>query len=232
VGGTEVFFLNDDGNVTPFARLEADPNLVRLNDAKCDPEGRLWLGTLTTDFATRRGALYRIDPDGKVTTVLTDVALSNGLDWSPDAATFYYIDSSRHTVDAFDFDAARASLSRRRTVVTVPFGEGVPDGMTVDREGRLWVALAGSGEIRCYTPDGTLLARVVASAPVVTSCAFGGIDGADLFITSAALRLPERFLAHGFSAAVVEGSHRAPGAGGLFVCRPGTTGKPGTPFAG
>jgi sugar lactone lactonase YvrE len=231
-GGTEVFMMEPSGSITPFVRLEADPSLVRFNDAKCDSQGRLWVGTLSTDFTTEHGALYRIDPDGSVTTMLNKVVVSNGLDWSPDGTTFYYIDSPRLSLDAFDFDPATGSISNRRTIVRVKFGEGILDGMTVDSEGGLWVAVAGSGEVRRYAPDGTLLVCVAVSAPLVTSCTFGGVSGKDLFITSAAMRLSGRFLEHGFSTEVVEKAHTAPGAGGVFHCQPGVSGKPATPFAG
>lgn len=232
-GGVEIFLLSEAGDIAPFARLDADPNRIHVNDAKCDPQGRLWVGTLASDFTPALGALYRVDPDGTITTMLKQVTLSNGMDWSPDGATFYYIDSGARSVDAFDFDAARGAISRRRTIVTIARGEGVPDGMTVDREGCLWVAVPATGEVRRYAPDGALLTRVEISAPAVTSCAFGGADGKDLLITSAAVRLPDAVLPLvGFTAEMAEKAAAAPGAGGLFVCRPGATGRPATPFAG
>jgi sugar lactone lactonase YvrE len=233
VGGTEVFILNETGDIAPFTRIDADPAVVKLNDAKCDPQGRLWTGTYAHDFRPGVGELYRIDPDGTVTTMLKDVGLSNGLDWSPDGATFYYIDSFTGSVDAFDFDAVRGTISRRRKIVTVPPSEGGLDGMTVDREGCLWLALFGPGEVRRYRPDGVLLTRVEASAPAVTSCAFGGVDGGDLFITTASIRIPDPVLpVIGWTGEMADKAATAPGAGGLFVCRPGATGRPATPFAG
>lgn len=232
-GGTEIFMLSEAGDIEPFVHLDADPNRVRLNDAKCDSHGRLWAGTLSSDFTPGRGALYRIDPSGAVTTMQTNMTISNGLDWSPDGLTFYLIDSPTHSVDAFDFDAVRGTISNRRTIVTIPRGEGLPDGMTVDRDGYLWVAVIGAGEVRRYTPGGTQLARVEVSASAVTSCAFGGLDGTDLFITSASVQLPDvAFTDYGFSIEMVKKSPTTPGAGGLFVCRPGAMGRPATPFAG
>jgi sugar lactone lactonase YvrE len=230
--GTEILTLDEGGGLATFARLDADPNLVTSNDAKCDSRGRLWVGTRSNDFSPGRGALYRVDPNGSVTTMLRNITVSNGPDWSPDGTTFYYTDSPTLSIDAFDFDMVRGAISNRRNFVTIKFGDGAPDGMTVDREGCLWVAVFASGEVRRFAPDGTLVASVEISSPAVTSCAFGGPDGGDLFITSASLRLPELFLTYGFSADVVLNSHNAPGAGGVFVCRPGTTGKPPTPFAG
>jgi sugar lactone lactonase YvrE len=232
VAGTEILTLGEEGEIVCFARLGADASLVRGNEVKCDSRGRLWVGTRSSDFSPGRGALYRVDANGAVTTMLENVTLSNGLDWSPDGSTFYYIDSPTFSVDAFDFDPVRGAISNRRSVLTFKPNEGAPDGMTVDSEGCLWVALFPSGQVRRYAPDGTLLAFVEISAPSVTSCAFGGSDGGELFITSAAMRLPDLFLTFGFSAEVVGNAHTAPGAGGVFVCRPGMTGKPATPFAG
>lgn len=232
-GGVDLFTLDDAGDATPFASVDADPEIVKLNDARCDPQGRLWAGTYAHDFRPGVGALYRIDADGSIHTMLEEVGLSNGLDWSPDGSTFYYIDSFRSAVDAFDFDARRGTLSRRRTVVSIPAGNGAPDGMTVDVEGCIWVAVFGTGEVRRYSPEGELIARVRVSAPNVTSCAFGGIDGADLFITTAAIRLPDPVLPLvGYSSDMAEKAAAAPGAGGLFVCRPGVRGQRPTPFAG
>ena len=230
VGGTEVFTVDDAGKSTPFTRLDADPNLVTLNDAKCDPQGRLWAGTYATDLKSPRGALYRIDPDRTVTTMLDNVTISNGLDWSPDGATFYYIDSLTRSVDGFDFDPLHGTIGNRRTVLSVDVGG--PDGMAVDREGDLWVAIYGLGQVRCYAPDGALRACVDVSTPAVTSCAFGGLDGKDLLITSVA-HMPEAVLPIiGLGMDVVRQVAAAPGSGGLFVCRPGASGKPATPFAG
>lgn len=233
VAGVEAYTLDENGSLTAFVRLEADADVVRVNDAKCDSNGRLWVGTLSRDFSRGRGALYRVDPDGTTTTMLKNVTISNGMDWSPDGLTFYYIDSPTRRVDAFDFDKERGTICNRRAVVTTRSGDGAPDGLTVDREGCLWVAIFPSGEVRRYSPEGELLARIQISAPAVTSCAFGGDDLGLLFITSAATRLPELFVDFGFDPKVVRNAHLAAGAGGLFICRPpGVTGRPATAFAG
>jgi sugar lactone lactonase YvrE len=234
VCGTEIVFLDDEGEITPFARLDADPNLVAFNDAKCDSRGRLWAGTSATDLRSRRGSLYRIDPDGKIAMVLDRVTLSNGLDWSPDEATFYYIDSSTRTVDAFDFDVIRGSIGNRRTIVEIPAGGGLFDGMAVDREGCIWVAVAGVGEIRRYAPDGLLLGCVTVPAPFGTSCAFGGRDGGLLFITSVKMDYSDEVLMalEQFGLNIEDAKKRTPTSGSLFVCKPGVTGRPATPFGG
>jgi sugar lactone lactonase YvrE len=231
-GGVDIFFLNEDGSTEPFARLDADPDRVLINDAKCDPQGRLWAGTRSRDFTLGEAALFRIDPDGAVTKALEKVSLSNGLDWSPDGSVFYFIDTVPRTLDAFDFDGGTGAISNRRNFMTVEFGQGMPDGMAVDREGFLWVAIIGSGAVQRYAPSGTLLARIGISTPAVTSCAFGGPDGGDLLITSIGRRLPDALLRFGCTMEMLEGAGNAPGAGGVFVCRPGATGAPATPFAG
>jgi sugar lactone lactonase YvrE len=231
-GGVDIFFLNEDGSTEPFAKLDADPGVVTINDAKCDPQGRLWVGTRPLNFGMNLAALYRIDPDASVTLALTGVSLSNGLDWSPDGKTFYYIDTIARTLDAFDFDGASGRIENKRNVMTVPFGDGMPDGMTVDREGGLWVAIIGSGVAQRFAPDGTLLACVEISTPAVTSCAFGGPDGGELLITSIGRRLPPALAQFGCSLEVLEAAGVAPGGGGVFVCRPGVTGAPATRFSG
>jgi sugar lactone lactonase YvrE len=233
--GDEVFRLTEDGSSTPVACLP-DPDCGAFNEAKCDPQGRLWVGTLAADFKPGGAALYRLDRQGelasKLTPVLEGVTVSNGMGWSPDGGTFYYIDSPTLNVDAFDFDGQRGELSNRRTVITIEHGAGAPDGMTVDHEGCLWVAVPGSSEVRRYSPKGHLLSSVQISTPGVTSCAFGGAQGDHLFITCLGRALPEVFTAFGVAEAVLKYSAIAPGAGGLFVCRPGPRGAPATPFNG
>jgi sugar lactone lactonase YvrE len=228
-GGVEIFALDEAGRILPFARLDADPDLVRFNDAKCDPQGRLWAGTLATDF-TPRAALYRIDPDGAVSTMLEGLSIANGMDWSPDGSVFYLTESLSRCVEAFDFDAARGALARRRTFVQIAHGEGGPNGLTVDREGCLWLAVTGSGHVRRYSPEGKELMRVAIATPGATSCAFGGNDGASLFVTSLGRRMPDVARTLGLTEGMM--SNDGPQSGGLFVCRPGATGRPATAFAG
>lgn len=227
-GGNELSMVNETGELRQFARLDIDPARVRINDVKCDPRGRLWAGTLATDFSPT-ATLFRIDADASVTRMLDGVRLSNGFDWSPDRTTFYFIDSLECAVDAFDFDEQRGTISNRRRLVEISPADGVPNGMTVDIEGGLWVALTCGSEVRRYASDGSLLARVRICVPGVTSCAFGGADGTDLFITSRSGRVPEIIKSLG----VPEDSMTSlgPEAGSLFVCRPGTAGMPATPFA-
>ena len=237
----EILMMDQAGEISPFARLDVDPSQVHLNDAKCDPQGRLWAGTRDTDFSKvgqpitpGRGALYRIDPDGRVKTMVEGVSLSNGMDWSPDGLTMYYIDTYTRRVDAFDFDQTSGLIANRLTVVSIPSGLGLPAGMTVDAEGCLWVAVAGSGEVRRYSTNGDHLATVRVPTPTPTSCAFGGADLSDLFITTARVRLPGEVLTeltHGFSIEI-EDADSTPEAGSLYRCRPQCLGQRAYSFAG
>jgi sugar lactone lactonase YvrE len=229
VSAADIVILDESGATTPFLELDIDPRAVRFNDAKCDPQGRLWAGTLALDF-TPRGALYRIDPDGTIETMLEGVTLSNGLDWSPDGSTFYYVDTLTMGIDAFDFDSAAGSIHNRRTIVKLAQGDGGANGITVDREGGIWLALTGGGEVRRYAPDGALTARVEISVPGATSCAFGSSHLDQLFITSRSGRMPDVAARLGVRPDMMESS--GPEAGGLFVCQPGQNGMPATAFAG
>lgn len=227
-GGMEIFLMNDGGELTSFARIENESPLARINDAKCDSRGRLWVGTLTSNFEPGGAALYRIDPDCRVTAAVRDVTLANGLDWSPDGATFYFVDSFTRSVDAFDFDVDQGAIKNRRTVVTLK--SGVPNGMTVDRDGNLWVAATGGGNVQVYSPSGELLSRVEIGTPGATSCAFGGPEFAHLFITSRSGRMPDAARGLGVDPKMMDNS--GPEAGGLFVCQPGVHGLPSHAFAG
>ncbi|MGH3320522.1 MAG: SMP-30/gluconolactonase/LRE family protein [Streptosporangiaceae bacterium] len=210
------FATLEDGGLRMLAPVEADKLENRMNDGKCDPQGRMWAGTMPYDEQGAGGALYRMDPDERVHTMLTGTQISNGLCWSPDQRTMYYIDTPTLGVDAFDFDAPTGAIANRRRVVTIEDGPGMPDGMTIDDEGCLWVALFGGGQVRRYTPDGSLDAVVEAPASQTTSCAFGGPGRDELYITSAARGKGDE----------------EPHAGALFRCRPGVTGPAATPYAG
>lgn len=226
---TELFFLDDNGSLTPFVSLDIDPRRFLLNDAKCDAQGRLWIGAFSTEFLPN-AALYRVDPDGTVTTALRGLALTNGLDWSPDGSRFYLIDTLTTTIDVFDVDVIQGTIHNRQSIARLERGCGGANGLTVDDEGCLWVALTGGGEVRRYSPEGVLLQRVAISIPGATSCAFGGTDCTELFITSRSGRLPDIALAIGVSPQSMEST--GPEAGALFVCRPGARGRPAHAFIG
>ncbi|MEV7731238.1 SMP-30/gluconolactonase/LRE family protein [Streptomyces sp. NPDC088921] len=159
----------------------------RANDAAVAPDGSLWAGTMRYDEAPGGGTLSRITGDGTHRTVLDDVAVSNGTGWSPDGRLMYYIDSPTRRVDVLDHESGR--LSDRRPFVVIEDGAGFPDGLTVDADGCVWVALWDGGAVRRYTPDGTLDHVITLPTPRVTACAFGGPDLTDLYVTTARVGL-------------------------------------------
>jgi sugar lactone lactonase YvrE len=194
----------------------AVPAGLRLNDAKADPAGRLWLGTMDPE-GKARCALYRIGTDREPHRVLAGVTVSNGLGWSPDGAWLYYVDSPTQRIDAFAFDSDRGALGERRTFAAVSPDAGRPDGLAVDDEGGVWVALFGGGALRRYDPRGRLDTVITVPAAHPTSCAFGGADLRELYVTTA-----RRPLAVGERAA-------NPLAGALLRLRPGVRGQPVPP---
>jgi sugar lactone lactonase YvrE len=201
-----------------IADVEAELPETQMNDGKCDPAGRFWAGTKDNDGRRPIGSLYRLDGDSTVDRIVTDVVISNGLGWSPDGRTMYYIDSKTYAVDAFDFDMGTGSASRRRRAIATPEPWGLPDGMTVDEEGFLWVAFWGGSAVRRFAPDGSVAAVIEFPVSQVTSCAFGGEELADLYVTSASGGLTP------------EERARQPHAGGLFRLRPGVRGLPARPY--
>lgn len=208
------------GKVEMLADAERDRPDMRMNDGACDSSGRFWAGTMPFNEHEPIGALYRLDADLHVNKMVEGVTISNGIAWSLDDRTMYYIDSATKGVDAFDYDAASGSISNRRRVATITVSGAVPDGMTIDSEGYLWVALWGGWGVHRFAPDGTLDRVIALPVAQVSACTFGGPDLQDLYVTSAA---------RGRTAADLE---KEPHAGGLFVCRPGVTGRPTHSFKG
>jgi sugar lactone lactonase YvrE len=212
--------IDPGGRLELVAPIEQDNAETRMNDGKVDPAGRFWAGTMEIAEKRAIGTLYRLDPDFGVTSTVSNLAITNGLDWSLDGRTMYYIDTPTRRVDRFGFDEATGALSNRRVCFPIRDGAGGPDGMTVDAEGFLWVALWDGWGVERYAPDGTLDRRIHVPAAQTTSCAFGGPDLDLLFITSAQKDLPP--------------STRAdqPHAGAVFVCQPGVRGRLPFRFAG
>ncbi|MFG2805743.1 SMP-30/gluconolactonase/LRE family protein [Streptomyces massasporeus] len=161
----------------------------RANDAAVAPDGTLWTGTMRYDEAPGGGTLSRVTGDGSVDVVLDDVAVSNGTGWSPDGRLMYYIDSPTRRIDVFDHADGR--ITGRRTLAGIEESAGFPDGLTVDAEGCVWVALWQGAAVRRYTPDGELDRVIELPVPLVTACAFGGADLSDLYITTARVGLTE-----------------------------------------
>jgi sugar lactone lactonase YvrE len=209
----------DGGTERMLAAIDADDARTIMNDGKCDPAGRFWAGTKDVEGVRPLGSLYRLDADRTVTRVVSGIVISNGLGWSPDGSTMYYIDSARYAVDAFEFEVDSGSASHRRCLTELPRAWGLPDGMTVDEEGCLWIAFWTGSAIRRLTPDGRVVATIELPVSLVTSCAFGG-DGSDLYVTSARIALSPARL------------RDEPLAGGLFRLSPGVRGPAATPYAG
>ena len=175
--------LAPDGAVTALDQPE--PRTNRMNDGKCDPAGRFWAGSIAWEKTAGAASLYRLDPTGpargELTVALRDVTISNGLAWTPDGATMYYIDTPTGRVDRF---AVRADGALTGRTPAVEVEGGAPDGMCIDDDGCLWVALWGGSAVHRYAPTGELLAVVDVGAPQVSSCCFGGARGTTLFITT------------------------------------------------
>jgi sugar lactone lactonase YvrE len=188
-----------------------------LNDAGCDRRGRLWVGTAAA--RSRGAALYRIDAERSAHVGLSGLTMSNGLDWSPGGDRLYHVDSVPGVVRAFAYDADRGRLGPGTVLVEIPSADGVPDGLAVDAEGTIWVAIWGAGQVRRYDPQGRRIGTIVVPASQVTSCAFGGPGLHMLWITTAR---------EGLDAASLRAE---PHAGGLFVAEPGTVGLAPAPFA-
>ena len=200
------------GGCTLVKNIEADLSGNRMNDGKCDPAGRLWAGTMATDLSPYAGALYRINFDLEVTAVRTGISISNGLDWSPDGRKFYFTDSTTRCVDMYDFDVNSGDISNRRTLIQMDDPIATPDGLTVDAEGTLWIAIWDAGCVRRYTPQGALIETIHLPVSRPTSVAFGGSHLDQLFVTSAR---------NGLS---IDQLSKESHAGAIFVMETGVTG--------
>ena len=204
-----------DGALTPLVHPEPGLPANRFNDGKCDPFGRFLAGTMDDGEQAAGGSLYALSPGGSVRTLLGGLRISNGLAWSPDQRTFYFIDTPTRLVMAYDYAAETGALSRSRPAVYIPPELGWPDGMTSDSEGMLWIALWGGAAVTRWDPaSGRLLAKVNLPALNVTSCAFGGADLDELYVTSACKGMSETQ------------RKQYPRSGGLFRIRTGLRGMP------
>jgi sugar lactone lactonase YvrE len=213
IGVRRGFALEDpDGSVTHLPKLWTGDE-IRMNEGGCDPAGRFLCGTMAYDQHPGAGSLYRLDADRSVTVVLEGVTISNGLEWSPDGALAYYVDTPTREISVFDSDSAGGLHDRRRFAPV----DAMPDGLTVDADGGLWVALFDGRAVQGFGPDGTPGARVEVPEGRVTACTFGGEDLDRLFITTSREGLaPEE----------------EPSAGSLYVADVGVRGLPVREFAG
>lgn len=211
----------DMKTLTSIADPETEKPENRFNDGKCDPAGRFWAGTMSLTDAANEGALYCLDTDLSVTSKRSPVSTSNGLTWSPDETTMYYIDSPTRKIIALDYDVNNGEIRNPRTVVEIERGGATPDGMTIDCEGMLWIAEWDGGRVGRWNPEnGELLSVVEVPAARATSCMFGGPDLHDLYITTARTGLSEKQL------------ESTPQAGGLFRFRTNVQGIPAYTFKG
>jgi sugar lactone lactonase YvrE len=207
----------DGSGQTPFGhRLETESELL-LNDAKVDSRGRLWTGSRDRARMSR-GHLFRIDADGSATVMLEGINVSNGLGWSLDDRSFYFIDSLTYAVRIFDFDAESGSIGNDREFCSFDPDSGLPDGLSVDEHGGVWIAHFGSGTVTRHDPSGQLVAEHHFPAPNVTSLAFGGPVGIDVLVTTGKYKMTDAELAH------------CPTAGDIFGGTWGVRGVPTTPF--
>lgn len=177
------FALEDADGTVRYLNPLWTHDRVRMNEGACGPDGCFYCGSMACDGTPGAGAVYRLDPDGSMRVVVDNVTTSNGLDWAPDGSLAYYVDTHTRRVDVFDY-ARESGLTGRRPFVQIPREQGVPDGLTVDAEGGVWVALYGGGTVRRFTPGGALDAVVEVQARHVTACTLGGARLDELFVTT------------------------------------------------
>jgi sugar lactone lactonase YvrE len=212
--------MEGDGSLVTLGVIEPDDRL-QLNDAACDNRGRLWVGTFGRKGESEVGSLFKVDVDGTVTKELERISISNGIGWSPDGSRMYYVDSVTGQIDVFDYDVEQGLAIGRRRFVSLVDGPGLPDGLAVDANGGVWVAIWDSAAVLRLSADGVLTHRVDLPVARPTACCFGGEDLRTLFITSAWAELPrEERLAQPF-------------AGSIFCCENlPFEGLPTSPYAG
>ena len=215
-----IYILNTlDGEISLLSDVEADMTYNRFNDGKCDPNGNLWVGSMHFDQSLPKANLYKVDGKGNAVKMLDSITISNGIVWTKDSRTMYYIDTPTGQIRAYDFDADNSSISNERIAVEVPVGLGFPDGMTIDEEDKLWVGLWNGNAVARFDPvSGKLMSKIEVPAHNVTSCSFGGSDFETLYITTSSLDMTE------------EEQARYPLAGSLFEVKPGVKGVAGNFF--
>ncbi len=204
-----IYFVNKKtGALREISQPESHLPDNRCNDGKCDTSGRFWIGTMPKSEDCKTGSLYMLEDSRHPVRKVSDTTISNGLAWSPDDKTFYFIDTGTGGVDAFDYDSDTGEITNRRQVIAFEKEDGFPDGMTIDDEGMLWVAHWGGWQVSRWNPStGKKLLSVTMPVANVSSCTFGGEDLSDLYIITASKGLKE------------EDREEQPLAGALFVVR-------------
>ena len=211
-----ITYLRPDGELCPIAEIA--PEGTRMNDAACDPQGRFWAGAIANDQQPGGGSLYRLERSGETELMLDGLTISNGLGWSPDGRTMYLADSGPGVIHAFNFNPERGTISDDRLLVDVPEEIGSPDGLTVDADGDLWVAIYGGGRVQRYAPNGHLREEFFLPAEQTTCCAFAGPGLHWLYVTTATENWTD------------EQRRADPSAGLVYMFDTDVTGRPAVPF--
>ncbi len=214
------FVNRETGEVNMIDNPESNVPGNRFNDGKCGPDGRFWAGTMSHTDEPEMGSLYVFGTDHTVNKKISNVSISNSLAWSADHKTFYYIDTPTFTVASYNYDKKRGEISEKKIIINIDKEDGSPDGMTIDNQGMLWMAHWDGWQITRWEPNtGKKLLSIPLPVARVTSCAFGGDDLGDLYITSASTGLTEEELVN------------QPLAGSLLVIKNiGYKGQPGFEF--
>ena len=216
--GLTIVLIDADGSRRTLVDLTGSRDAERFNDAVCDAAGRLWVGTLSSTRTQGAAALFMVTPAGDCTEVLSGLTISNGMDFLD--GDLLHADTATGRIDRYPRDPETGALGERATFAEIPEAEGRPDGLTVDADGGVWVALFGGGEVRRYRANGTVDRRVRLPMTPVTSVVFGGDDLGDLYVTTGRYKLSDEALAE------------QPLAGALLRFRPGMRGRPQHVFGG
>ena len=208
VGEGFAFFYKKEGEIHFIKRPEDTISETRFNDGKVDPRGRFFAGTMSLKGEKNHGCLFTLETDLTISRQVEDVSVSNGLCWSPDHRSFYFIDTPTYQVACFEYDEATGRISNRKVALNIPVQDGAPDGMTIDEEGKLWIAHWDGGQITRWDPStGQKLLSIPFPVSRVTSCIFGGAQLQDLYVTTASAGLSDQQI------------RQQPLAGALFIIR-------------
>lgn len=203
----------NSGELSVLSDVEADKPWNRFNDGKCDPNGNLWVGSMHYEQNQKLASVYKVEESGATTKMIDSVTISNGIVWTKDAKTMYYIDTPTGQIVAYDFDKETSTISNKRVAVEVSEEEGLPDGMAIDENDMLWVGMWNGNAVAKFNPKtGKLISKIEVPAHNVTSCAFGGENLDILYITTSSLDMTD------------EEKEKYPNAGSIFKANPGVKG--------